>query len=496
MGIPLLKMEHINKNFPGVKALDDVSFDLFSGEVHALMGENGAGKSTLMKILCGVYEADSGEIYLNDQKINIDTPHKATDLGIIMIHQEFNLIKEMTISENIFLGNELSYVLLSQKQMEKLSQEVIDKVGLKKSPSTKIKDLSVGERQMVEIAKAISKNAKIIVFDEPSSALTDNETARLFKIINEIKKLDVGVIYISHKMDEIFQISDRITVLRDGQYINTSSAQNTDIDQIIRHMVGRELTSYYPVRKHTRSEEVVLELEDVSSADLLKNINLKLYSGEILGIAGLMGAGRTELAKTIFGAIKINKGEIKLEGKTLQMNSPFDAISNGIHMVTEDRTNEGLLLDQSVQENIVLPNISNYIKHGLLKESLGHKSTLEMIERLGIVTPTPDQLTKYLSGGNQQKVVIGKWLINFPKILILDEPTRGVDIGAKSEIYNIIVDLAKRGISIIMISSELPELLGITDRVVVMHEGKITGEYLTDKTNQEEIMYSATGNVQ
>lgn len=496
MGIPLLKMEHVNKNFPGVKALDDVSFDLFSGEVHALMGENGAGKSTLMKILCGVYEADSGEIYLNEQKINIDTPHIATDLGIIMIHQEFNLIKEMTISENIFLGNELSHVLLSQKQMEKLSQEAIDKVGLKKSPSTKIKDLSVGERQMVEIAKAISKNAKIIVFDEPSSALTDNETARLFKIINEIKKLDVGVIYISHKMDEIFQISDRITVLRDGNYISTSSAQDTNIDQIIRHMVGRELTSYYPVRKHTRSEEVVLELEDVSSADLLKNINLKLYSGEILGIAGLMGAGRTELAKTIFGAIKINKGNITLEGESLDINSPFDAIYNGIHMVTEDRTNEGLLLNQSVQENIVLPNISNYIRHGILNESLGHKSTVEMIERLGIVTPTPDQLTKYLSGGNQQKVVIGKWLINFPKILILDEPTRGVDVGAKSEIYNIIVDLAERGISIIMISSELPELLGITDRIVVMHEGKITGEYLTDKTNQEEIMYSATGNVQ
>lgn len=495
---PILVIKNISKTFPGVKALQNVNLDLYPSEVHALVGENGAGKSTLMNIISGILKYDEGGsmIYENvDYEPN--SPSYATEKGIIIIHQELNLIRDMSIQENIFLGSEIaskSRILLRQNKMKKISENVIKMVGLNKSPSTKIRDLSVGEQQMVEIAKALSKNAKILIFDEPTAALTDSEVDRLFELIEKLKNEGVAMFYISHKMDEIFRISDRITVLRDGHTITTNKAADTDVSTIISEMVGRELHEVFPKRNHSVNDEIVLEVQDISDMEgMVNNVSFSLYRGEILGISGLMGSGRSELTKLLFGARKKKSGKLFLHGKNCVLNSPIDAVKKNIYLVTEDRKTEGLIIDNTVTENILLPNLPLISSLKGLNKKQGEKLSENIIEQLAIKTPSGDIIVNNLSGGNQQKTYIGKWLVSKPEILILDEPTRGVDVGAKAEIYRIINSLSQEGISIIMVSSELPEILGLTDRVIVLHEGTVCGEFNTSETNQSEIMFAATG---
>ncbi len=494
---PILAIQNISKTFPGVKALDNVNLELFSSEVHALVGENGAGKSTLMKIISGIHAYDEGHMTYEGQIYKPESPHFATESGIIIIHQELNLIEDMSIQENIFLGNETkgnTKIFLDDHDMKNKTKNLMEQVGLSKSPNVNICDLSVGEQQMVEIAKALSKNAKVLIFDEPTAALTDSEVDKLFEVINKLRVEGVAMVYISHKMEEIFKISDRVTVLRDGKTISTTFSEKTNVDKIISEMVGRELSEVFPERTYKPNENVVLEVNNLFDLeDTINDISFKLNEGEILGVAGLMGSGRSELTKTLFGARKVKSGEIILKDKCVSFKTPLDAISKGIHLVSEDRKNEGLILENTVTENIMLPNLSMITSIRGLSTSKGEAISKEIIKKLEVKTPSGQEIVNNLSGGNQQKIFIGKWLVAKPEILILDEPTRGVDVGAKAEIYEIINNLSKNGISIIMVSSELPEVLGLTDRVLVLNEGKISGEFITKDTNQDELMYAATG---
>lgn len=491
----LLEMKGISKSFPGVKVLNQVDFNLQGGEIHALMGENGAGKSTLMKILGGIHAKDSGSISVNESAVDIVSPSMAQDLGIVIIHQELNLIPHLTVMENIFLGREFTYgksKLINWRMMKQQSQQFLTQLGLSIDPGTMVNELSVGQQQMVEIAKALSMNTKILVLDEPTAALTDREIDALFKVIDSLKIKGVGMIYISHRMEEVFKICDRVTVMRDGHYIGTETIATTTMDQLVKMMVGREIKDRFPKIEITLGEER-LTVQGVGQKGKLHDISLSVRAGEIVGVAGLMGAGRTELAKALFGVTQIDRGTISINGKPVSIKKPIDAIGVGIALVTEDRKDEGLLLPLSVSNNLALPNLGLLSSYGFMDRTKELELSESMIKKLLIKTPNSEQRVGSLSGGNQQKVVIGKWLATNPQVLILDEPTRGVDIGAKKEIYDLMNALALQGVAILMISSELPEVLGMSDRILVMHEGKITGEFTREEATQEKIMLCATG---
>lgn len=488
--MPLLEMKGICKQFPGVTALDDVCLTLDSGEVLALLGENGAGKSTLVKILSGVYTMDKGQIKINGDIVDIRNVWDAMKLGIGIIHQELNLIPDLTVYENIFLGREKRNSVtkrIDKSYLKQESKKLLNRLGVDIDVERIVKTLSVAEQQMVEIAKVLSMDCRIIIMDEPTDALTTDEVQNLFKVIRALKCEGKGIILISHKIEEIMEIADRVEVLRDGKYIGTKVVAETNTDELIKMMVGRELKEKFPKVKVPVSD-VVLEVRNLSVPGLLHDISFELRKGEVLGIAGLVGAGRTELAKTLFGVYKYS-GDVFVEGKKLKLTSTSAAIEAGIVYLTEDRKEEGLFLDKSVSYNMTLATLKVFT--GLLGKVDTRKeaqTVSDYVQRLRIKTPSITQTVENLSGGNQQKVLVGKWLMTQPKIMILDEPTRGINVGAKVEIYNLINELKKNGIAIIMISSELPEILGICDRILVMHEGRITGCLEDNEATQEKIM--------
>ncbi|MDQ7093139.1 sugar ABC transporter ATP-binding protein [Desulfosporosinus sp. PR] len=491
----LLVMEGISKSFSGVTVLDNVQFSLRQGEVHALMGENGAGKSTLMKILAGIYSKDAGSVRIAGSESAATSPKIAQQLGVAIIHQELNMIPDLSVRENMFLGRELKWGhtgFLNRTQMRAEAENYLKQLGMDLNPEGLVGELSVGQQQMVEIAKALSMNARILVLDEPTAALTKREIEKLFQIIEALKAQGVGMIYISHRMEEIFQISDRITVLRDGRYIGTREAKDTTLDELVQMMVGREIKERFPQVEREIGEEL-LRVEGLVQEGKLYDINLSVKAGEILGIAGLMGAGRSELAKALFGVEKYQQGKIFIKGQDVNLRNPKEAIKAGLALITEDRKGEGLVPDLSVRENLTLPNLRALSSFGFISHRLEGDFVKESIAKLKVKVHSSEQEVRSLSGGNQQKVVIGKWLATRPKVLILDEPTRGVDIGAKREIYDLMNQLVQTGAAIIMISSELPEVLGMSDRILVMHEGRITGEFSRENATQERIMVAATG---
>ena len=493
----VLKMEGISKSFSGVAALSNVKLEVARGEVHAVMGENGAGKSTLMKILSGIHQKDNGNVYLDGQPVNIKTPKEALDLGISMIHQELNPVRAMTVSENIFLGKEpchrFTNVVNRRKQRE-LTLALLGEMDIAISPDAKMQELSVAEMQMVEIVKAVSYHARIIIMDEPTSAITGREVARLFEIIQSLKAKGIAIIYISHKMDEIFRISDTITVLRDGQYIETKPAKELDHDTLVKLMVGREISQMFP-KVTSAKGEVTFEAEGLTKKGLFENISFKVRKGEVFGVAGLMGAGRSDVMETVFGLRRADAGSVKINGRAVRLQSPADAIRHRLALITEDRQMKGLNLKASVRDNITLANLKSFTRFGqVLQFQKENRAADAEIEKLRIKTRNRGQIVKTLSGGNQQKVVLAKWLLNDPEIIILDEPTRGIDIGAKAEIYKIIAQLAEQGKAIIMVSSELEEILGLCDRVIVLYHGKISAEFERSDFNQEDIIKAAMGN--
>lgn len=488
----VLEAKNITKQFPGVLALSNVNFRLVKGKVHALMGENGAGKSTLMKIIAGIYQADEGEIYLHGEKVTFNTPKQALDHGISMIHQELSPILDMTIAENLFLGKEFCKgKMVDYKKMNLEASLLMERVGVDLSPTMLMKNLSVSQMQMVEIAKALSYNAEIIIMDEPSATITEREIANLFDIIRSLKEDGRCVVYITHKMDEVFRIADEITVFRDGHYIGTYDADEIDENQLVVKMVDRELAEIYP-EKHNKIGEEVFRVERLSQKGVFENISFSLRRGEILGFSGLMGSGRTEVMNAIFGITQPTSGEIYVHGEKVDKPSPRKIISKGVGYVTEDRKGNGLVLPMSVYDNTVLPSLSNLSnKMGWIDKKKAVHAAEEYREKLNIKTPSLQQLVAQLSGGNQQKIVLAKWLLQNPDILIFDEPTRGIDVGAKTEIYKLIVQLAEQGKAIIVISSEMPEILGVSDRVVVFYEGRKTGELEREEATQERIMLLA-----
>ncbi len=485
----LLEMKDISKSFTGVNVLRDVHFKLEKGTVHALMGENGAGKSTLMKILAGITKSDTGSIFINGKSTEVNSPSDSQNLGIAMIHQELSPIPGMTVAENIYFGREPGKgVFVDYRQLYKQTEELLDRLHIKNiSPREKLQNLQVADQQLVEIAKAISYNAEIIIMDEPTSAITDKEVDNLFVIINNLRKAGKGIIYISHKMDEVFRISDEITVLRDGAYVDSWKAKDINSDILIRNMVGRELSEIFP-KVHVPIGEKVLEVRNLTLQNKFYNINFDVRRGEILGIAGLVGAGRTEVMQALFGLTPASEGEIIFEGKKLNPKEPREAIKNGLAFVTEDRKGEGLVPYMSVAHNITLASMKDFDKNFLIDKKSEDDVILKQIASLRIRSYGKEQLVTSLSGGNQQKVVLAKWLIKKPKLLILDEPTRGIDVGAKSEIYRIMCDFVAQGNSIIMISSEMPEVMGMADRIVVLSNRKLGGELNREEFVQENIM--------
>ncbi|AGK52416.1 sugar ABC transporter ATP-binding protein [Bacillus sp. 1NLA3E] len=492
---PVIEMKGISKAFSGNKVLESVEFTILQGEVHALMGENGAGKSTLMKILTGIYERDAGTISLNGKEVHFKNAKEAENAGIAVIHQELNIIPYLTVAENMFLGKELTVGKLGitrDKEMRQKTREYLNRLGIDIDPAMEAGQLSVGQQQMIEIARAVAAKTEVLVMDEPTAALTEREIKALFKVISSLKNEGVGIVYISHRMEEIFEICDRISVLRDGQFIGVKEVSNTSFDEIVKMMVGRQLGDRYPERDTVIGAER-LKVEGLTCKGSFENISFSVNQGEILGVAGLMGAGRTEIMEAIFGFRPIQVGQISIDGQAISIRKPFDAIRAGIGFITEDRKSEGLVLGLSVRENFSLTNLNKISKNSIISNAEELSFVDEMIDKLRVKTSGREQIVKSLSGGNQQKIVIGKWLGINPKILILDEPTRGVDVGAKKEIYQLMNDLTKQGVAIIMVSSELPEILGMSDRVLVVHEGKISA--VIDKANadQEIIMQAATG---
>lgn len=487
----IIDVKDLNKSFSGIKALDNIQFDLYPGEVHALMGENGAGKSTFMKILMGLILPDSGSINFNGEFIENMDVQKMLQKGISMIHQEILMVPELTIAQNIFLGREVKQRFwLDEQEIDKKSEEILNLIGLNLNVQTKAKQLSIAEMQLIEIAKAISNHAKVIIMDEPTSALSDKECEILFKIINDLKSKGVGIIYISHKIEEIFQISDRITVLRDGQYIATKNTNELDKNSLISLMVGREIENLFSSDSRVPSN-AILEVRGITKKDKFENINFQVHAHEVLGIAGLMGAGRTEIARAIFGLDKIDSGEILLKGHKIEIRSPKDAIEKGIAYVSEDRKALGFIPEMSMIENISLSNLKNYSKGGFIQTKKETKVSSQMADDLKIKAAGLNQKVINLSGGNQQKIVIAKALLTSPDLLILDEPTRGIDIGAKHEIYKLINQLANNGLAVIIISSELPEILGMSDRILVLSKGKQTAILNKQEASQEKIMHYA-----
>jgi ribose transport system ATP-binding protein len=492
----LVTLEGIEKSFPGVHALSQCKFDLRTGEVHALVGENGAGKSTLMKVLAGVYAKDAGHIFLKGREVEIPNPRAAQQLGISMIHQELNLMPHLTVAQNIFIGREPRTALrfvLDDKQINEDTQRLLDMLRLKVDPRTKVADLTVARQQMVEIAKALSLNAEVLIMDEPTAALTETEIDELFRVIRELREKGVGIVYISHRLEELYQISDRVTVMRDGRYIDTVQTHEATIDQIISMMVGRTIFESAPEVPENASPEVVLEVKNLNQGRTLRNVCLQLHKGEILGVAGLMGAGRTEVARAIIGADRVDSIDVYVRGQKVHIKSPGDAKRNGICYLSEDRKRYGLALKLDVETNVALASFGKFLDlFGVVNRPKTRATAERYVKTLGIKTPNIQQRVKNLSGGNQQKVVIAKWLTADTEILIFDEPTRGIDVGAKSEIYHLLNELAKQGKSIIMISSELPEILRMSHRIVVMCEGRITGELTAAEATQEKIMRFAT----
>lgn len=494
MNETLVLMEGIDKRFPGVQALKDCQFNLRRGEVHALVGENGAGKSTLMKLLAGIYPVDNGSIIFKGEEVTIPNPHTAQTMGISMVHQELNLMSHLTAAQNIFIGREPTKgFLLDENTQNKKTKEIFDLMNLNLDPTLKVAKMTVAKQQMVEIAKALSFNADVLIFDEPSGALTDVETAELFRIIRQLKADGTGIIYITHRMEELKEISDRITVLRDGLYVDTVNTRETSIDQIINMMVGRVIYESSPEIPEERSQEIVLEVKNLSRGNELKDVSFQLMKGEILGFAGLIGAGRTETARAIFGADPFDSGEVYIKGVAAHIKGPSDAVAYDIAYLSEDRKRYGLCLSLDIKTNIVLPIYKKLsLILGWVNEKRVYMISKDIVDRLSIRTPSLEQKAKNLSGGNQQKVVVGKWLAKDADILIFDEPTRGIDVGAKQEIYSLLNELAAQGKSIIMISSELPEIIRMSHRVIVMCEGRITGNLDYSEASQENIMKFAT----
>lgn len=494
MGDLILSMKGITKSFSGVAALKNAALDLKAGEVVALMGENGAGKSTLMKILTGIYSKDSGEIQYMGQEVCFKGPAESEEAGISIVHQELNMMNDLTVAQNLFIGREeMNGFLIDDKKMNEKARELFKVLKIDINPAEKIGNLTVGKQQMVEIAKAISSKAKVIIFDEPTAALTDSEIEELFKVIRDLKKQGTGMVYISHRMDEINVISDRVIVMRDGEYVGTLITKECCKDDIIKLMVGRAIFGEPKIASNVAKDApVVLKCENLNRGKAVKDVSFELRKGEILGFSGLMGAGRTEVARLIFGADKKDSGKIFINGKEVSINTPQDAVAHGIGYLSEDRKRYGLIVDKSVEENTVISSLNDFVKGIFIDKAKSKEVSQKYVESLKTKTPSVSQLVKKLSGGNQQKVVIAKWLVKNSDILIFDEPTRGIDVGAKSEIYALMERLAKEGKSIIMISSELLEVLRMSDRVIVMCEGRITGILDIAEANQEVIMQSAT----
>jgi ribose transport system ATP-binding protein len=495
MAVPLVEMTGIEKSFPGVHALVDARFELLPGEVHALVGENGAGKSTLMKVLAGVYTKDAGKVLVKGQEADIASPRAAQLLGVCMIHQELNLMGHLTVAQNIFIGREprrRPAFLLDEKAANRQAQELLDLMNLDLDPRARVSELTVAKQQMVEIAKALSYNSDVLIMDEPTAALTDLEIADLFRIIRQLQEKGVGVVHISHRLEELKQISNRITVMRDGHYVDTVATGAVTIEKIISMMVGRTIYENAPELPEKPSQEVVLEARKLRRGRAIQDVSFQLHKGEILGFAGLVGAGRTEVARAIFGADEREGGEVWIEGKRVDIRTPSDAVRHGIAYLSEDRKRYGLALGMDVETNMVLASLQRFLGWlGRVKTADTRANADKYVAALRIRTPSVKQLARNLSGGNQQKVVVGKWLTADTKVLIFDEPTRGIDVGAKSEIYKLLNDLARQGKSIIMISSELPELLRMSHRIVVMCEGRVTGELAAGPT-QEQVMTFAT----
>jgi methyl-galactoside transport system ATP-binding protein len=491
MGEYLLEMQHITKEFPGVKALDDVHLLIKPGSVHSLMGENGAGKSTLMKCLFGIYLKDSGTILLDGQEVNFNSPRQALDSGVAMVHQELNQVHTRSVMENIWLGRfpKTKLGAVDHKEMYRRTKEIFDDLEISVDPKAIIRTLSISQRQMVEIAKAVSFHSKIIVFDEPTSSLAETEVEQLFGIIHMLRERGCGIIYISHKMNEILRISDEVTVMRDGKWVATTKAEDLTMEILIRQMVGREITNIYPEKTNTPGE-VVLEVNDLSATYLnLKDVSFKARRGEILGFAGLIGAGRTELMETIFGVATKKSGTILKNGKIIHNRNSTSAMKNGFALITEERRQTGIFGVLDILENTTVAKMKGYLKHHLyLSEKDMKKDTDWAVETLRIKTPSQKTKIRSLSGGNQQKVIVGRWLLTTPDILLMDEPTRGIDVGAKYEIYQLMIDLAASGKTVLMVSSEMPELLGVCDRIIVMSNGRIAGEVNARATSQEEIL--------
>ncbi|MDR0123804.1 sugar ABC transporter ATP-binding protein [Bacillus zhangzhouensis] len=489
-----IEMHNIHKAFGKNTVLSGVSFDLVTGEVHALMGENGAGKSTLMNLLTGLYSLDQGTIQIDGKETAFKNPKEAEQHGIAFIHQELNIWPDMTVLENLFIGKEIytKLGLLDTKKMKALAQTQLDRLSVNLSLDQDAGSCSVGQKQMIEIAKALMTDAKVIIMDEPTAALTDREIEKLFQVMESLKKEGVSIVYISHRMEEIFAICDRITIMRDGKTVDTKAIPETNFHEVVKKMVGRELTDRYPNRTPSKGD-VVLEVKQATRKGRFQNINFSVQAGEIVGVAGLMGAGRTEMMRSLFGLDPLDQGEIWVHGKKAVIKKPSDAVKLGIGFITEDRKDEGLMLDASIRENIGLPNLDSFSPKGLIDKKNEQDFVDLLIKRLTIKTASSEISARSLSGGNQQKVVIAKWIGIQPKVLILDEPTRGVDVGAKREIYQLMNELTDRGVAILMVSSELPEVLGMSDRVLVIHEGTISGELDKTEATQERIMTLATG---
>ncbi|MFT8356953.1 sugar ABC transporter ATP-binding protein [Bifidobacterium aquikefiri] len=488
-----IELKNISKAFGVNQVLKDISLTVNSGEVHALMGENGAGKSTLMNILTGLFPASGGKIFIDGEERTFQNPREAELFGISFIHQEMNSWPELTVMENLFLGREIKKNgLLNNKEMRKQSRAAFNELGVNIPLNVEIGTLSVGQQQMIEIAKSFLSNLQILIMDEPTSALTERETSKLFEVIQHLKKRGVGIIYISHRMEEIFKLSDVVTVMRDGKVIDTKPTKDTNVNELVKKMVGREITDYYP-HKNTPVGDVTFEVSHLESAtNKFHDISFSVKSGEILAFSGLMGSGRTEVMRAVFGIDKPKSGVIKLHGKPIRIRKPLDAIRHGIGFLTENRKDEGLILDFSIRENVTLPSTRNFVKNLFFNTKMAMLFVRDLIQRLTIRSTGTEQIVGNLSGGNQQKVVLAKWVGISPKVLILDEPTRGVDVGSKREIYELMNELAGKGVPIIMVSSDLPEVLGVSDRIIVMHEGRIAGEILGKDANQEKIMQLAT----
>ncbi|HEU24241.1 MAG: D-xylose ABC transporter ATP-binding protein [Mesoaciditoga sp.] len=488
----ILRVENIKKSFSGVSVLKNINLSIKSGELHAIVGENGAGKSTLMKIIAGELEPDSGKIYLNGKEVQFHSPLDAINSGIALIHQEFSLVPQLTVYENIFLGREISKSFLGidfidRKAMKKEAQNVLKTFGIENIPvNSKIKDLSVANKQLTEIAKALSTNSKILIMDEPTAALTLRETEKLFSILTNLKSNGVTIIFISHRLEEIFQIADSVTILRNGELIATKQINEVSMEEIVSMMIGKSMSNRFPPKPSKKIGDKFFEVRNISS-DAFKGINFSLRRGEILGIAGLVGCGNTQVGESIYGLRKFD-GEIYFEGKKINISKPTDAIENGIFLVPEDRHDLGLVLQLSVKENHSLPNLDLFSKLGFVSTSTEKKSVKDTIAYLNTKVSSINQIVENLSGGNQQKVVLGKWLVRSPKVLILDEPTRGIDVGAKFEIYKFIYEQSSKGVGIILISSELAEVLNLSDRILVMSEGRITGELDPQNATQEDIL--------